>query len=369
MPPAGDIAPRMEQDEAPKLPPDPPGSGSTRVVDAGAMSMLGRHRRGEAGDLVHPALFYADDDAYVAGTVPYLRDGLEADEPVMMAAPPAKLDLVRRELGSDAAHVTFHDMTVAGRNPGRIIAGVLRAFVDEHGGDRRVRIIGEPIWAGRNPAEYAAAVQHEALINVALDQRPVTVLCPYDTTALDERAIADAAMTHPVLLEHGRTTHSDDYADPAEFARHVSGPLSAPSEVGETLVFTAPSGPRAVRTAVAEHALRAGLDVDRVADLCSAAYEVAVNTVVHTGRPGLLALWTHEAGSGPEPAAVVCEVQDSGWIADPLVGRRRPGHADGRGYGLYLAHQLCDLLQVHSDPDLGTTVRMTMYLERDAFER
>ncbi|WP_433026648.1 ATP-binding protein [Actinomycetospora sp. CA-053990] len=72
-----------------------------------------------------------------------------------------------------------------------------------------------------------------------------------------------------------------------------------------------------------------------------------------------------DARAGPgrgEPAAVVCEVQDSGWIADPLVGRHRAGPAEGRGYGLGLAHQLCDLVQIHSDPSDGTTVRMTACL-------
>ncbi|MDD7942627.1 sensor histidine kinase [Actinomycetospora lutea] len=320
----------------------------------------------DVGGLVHPALFYADDASYVAGTVPFLREGIEAGEPVMMAAPPSRLDLVADALGPAAADVTLHDMTVAGRNPGRIIAGVLRAFVDEHAGAGRVRIIGEPIWAGRTPAEYAAAVQHEALINTALGDLPATVLCPYDTGALAPAVLADAQRTHPVLVEGGVTTASTRYADPAELAQWVSGPLAEEDcELVETLVFDAPTGPRTVRRAVAEHAVRAGLPPERTADLCLAAHETAVNTIVHTGRPGLLTVWTREGGA-VEPAAVVCEVQDSGWIADPLVGRHPGSLADGRGYGLRLVHQLCDLVQVHSDPTAGTTVRMTMSLPTGA---
>lgn len=315
----------------------------------------------EVGGLVHPALFYADDASYVAGTVPFLREGLAAGEPVMMAAPPSRLDLVADALGPDASAVGFHDMTVAGRNPGRIIAGVLRAFVDEHAGDGRVRIIGEPIWAGRSPAEYAAAVQHEALINVALGDRPASILCPYDTSLLSRAAIADARRTHPVLVEGGGApVASGSYTDPAEFAQWMSGPFADDGDVGETIVFAAPTGPRTVRLAAGEHALAAGLDADRASDVALAAYEIAVNTVVHTGRPGLFVIWTRAAGE--EPAAVVCEVQDSGWIPDPLVGRHRCGPAEGRGYGLRLAHQLCDLVQVHSDPSAGTTVRMTVHL-------
>jgi len=40
-----------------------------------------------------------------------------------------------------------------------------------------------------------------------------------------------------------------------------------------------------------------------------------------------------------------------------------PGPTDGRGYGLYLTHHLCDLVRLHSTRDGGTTVRMTMYLD------
>jgi anti-sigma regulatory factor (Ser/Thr protein kinase) len=286
----------------------------------------------------------------------------------------ARIGLLRSALGRDADRVAFADMADVGANPARIIPA-WQEFVDAHAElGRPMRGIGEPIWAGRSPEAYAAAVQHEALINVALAERPATILCPYDTSALDPAVIADATRTHPVIVERGTTSTSEHYADPTELARWFSGPLAQADDTGETLVFDAPTGPRLVRTAVADHATRAGLDADRVADLALAAYEVAVNTVLHTGRPGLLDLWTRRPGTSrgweaAEPAAVVCEVQDSGWIADPLVGRHSRGPADGRGYGLRLAHQLCDLVQLHSDPALGTTVRLTMHLPEPGTSR
>src|SRR5690242_859480 len=95
---------------------------------------------------VHPALFYRDRDQYIAGTVPFLREGLDAGEPAAVAAPPDRLELIREGLGERAAEVRFIDMTQAGRNPGRIIPGVLRKFADAQSSARRVRIIGEPIW-------------------------------------------------------------------------------------------------------------------------------------------------------------------------------------------------------------------------------
>jgi anti-sigma regulatory factor (Ser/Thr protein kinase) len=93
-----------------------------------------------------------------------------------------------------------------------------------------------------------------------------------------------------------------------------------------------------------------------VADLCLAVHEVAVNTVVHTDGPGILSLWHTDD-------RVVAEVQDGGYLDDPLVGRHAPSPEDGRGYGLFLTHRLCDFVRIQSARDAGTTVRMTMYLD------
>ena len=81
---------------------------------------------------VHPALFYRGSEQYTAGTVPFLRAGLSAGEAVAVAVPGPNLELIRDALGASAAEVEFLDMTRAGRNPGRIIPGVLRAFADAH---------------------------------------------------------------------------------------------------------------------------------------------------------------------------------------------------------------------------------------------
>src|SRR5205823_15019788 len=139
---------------------------------------------------------------YAAGSVPSVRDALRAGRPVLVAAPQPNIDLLGAALGDAAPQVRFLDMTAAGRNPGCIIPDVLHAFAQAHLG-RRVSIIGEPIWPGRSPAEYRAAVQHESLINLAFAGRPATILCPYDTAGLAADALAGAERTHPVILRRG----------------------------------------------------------------------------------------------------------------------------------------------------------------------
>jgi anti-sigma regulatory factor (Ser/Thr protein kinase) len=91
-----------------------------------------------------------------------------------------------------------------------------------------------------------------------------------------------------------------------------------------------------------------------VLDLVLAVGEIASNTFVHTDAGGTLTIWT----AGNE---LVCQVQDSGHIDDPLAGRRRPGPGAGNGHGLWLVHQVCDLVELRSGPG-ETVIRLHMRL-------
>jgi anti-sigma regulatory factor (Ser/Thr protein kinase) len=301
-------------------------------------------------DFVHEALLYRDDEQYLAGTVPFVRDGLAAGEPVLVAVPQRGIDLLRRALGGQAGQVEFLDMRRAGRNPGRIIPGVLAAFTDNAVVTAgRVRIVGEPIWPGRTELEYPACVQHEALINTAFEDRPAWILCPYDTANLAPEAVRDAETTHPVVVEDERRRLSGAYREPFLIAEEFNRPLPVPPPGALTRRFDL-DGLGAARRLVAGFAGDAGLSAEQVEDLVLAVNELTTNSVVHGGGSGTLLLWR-------EGAVVVCEVRDAGRIANPMVGRRNPG-ANGRGgYGVMLVNLLCDLVRVHSH-EAGTTIRV-----------
>ncbi len=298
----------------------------------------------------HPVLFYRDAEEYLAGTVPFVTAGLAAGEPVMVAVPGANLDLIRHGLGPAADRVRMHDMADAGRNPGRILPGVLLAFAATHSG-QRVRIIGEPIWPGRTEVEYPACVQHEALINAAFHQREAAVLCPYDAANLDQEAIDDAYRTHPVIAEAAARRPSPAYADPALVAAEFNRPLPDPPD--HALSMEIDTDTLAVlRRFVTDHAGAAGLDPERTIDLAIAVNELATNTLEHGGGDGSLAAW-------PEDGHLVCQLRDSGHIGDPLAGRIPAPPDQPRGRGLVLVNQVCDLVRIHTTPD-GTTIRLQM---------
>ena len=293
----------------------------------------------------HPALFYQGPWEYLSETIPFIREGLAADEPVAVAVPSPRLELLREALGDRAARVRLVDMTVAGRNPGRIIAEVLRAAVDAHP-DRHVRVIGEPIWPGRSDLEYPACVQHEALINLAFAGRSATILCPYDVAGLDPAVIADAVATHPTLIQSGTSWPSPGYAPEQVVAEHNRA-LPEPSDA--TVIPFDAARLRRARRSSAEYAERAGMADERVDDVLLAVGEMAANSLRHGGGSGVLRLWS-------DTAHVVCEVADAGVIDDPLVGRTpaTPGQLTGRG--LLMVNHLADLVRMHTTSD-GTVVR------------
>jgi anti-sigma regulatory factor (Ser/Thr protein kinase) len=274
-------------------------------------------------------------------------EGLEQDEPVAVAVPGRKLELLRDALGGAAGRVHLLDMAEAGRNPGRIIPGVLRAFADKHR-DTHVRIIGEPIWAGRNETEYPACAQHEALINTAFAGRDVTILCPYDSGALDEVALADARATHPVLWESGQEAGSDAYAPDAVVDRY-NQPLPSPAGAAQLVVDEVTLLPAARRFTGAE-AMRLGLDGDRAADLELIATELVTNSLVHSpSARAELRLWR-------DADHVTCQVRDDGRLIDPMAGRLPRSVREPGGRGLLMVNHLADLVRVHTGP-AGTTVQ------------
>jgi anti-sigma regulatory factor (Ser/Thr protein kinase) len=296
---------------------------------------------------VHPALFYRGEAEYLAGTVPFVQAGLAAGDPVAVAVPGANLALLRAELGADAERVRMLDMTEAGRNPGRIIPAVLRAFADAHAG-RAVRIIGEPIWPSRSELEYPACAQHEALINHAFTGRDATILCPYDAERLTPEVLADAEVTHPVLLDAGGERTSPAYA-PDLIVATYNQPLPEPPELVLVLEATTVDEVTMARRLAFDDAMNSGLSRARAADVSLVVTELLTNSIEHGGGTGTLRLWTSHGH-------LACEVSDGGTLADPLAGRRpaRPGHPRGRG--LLLVNQLADLVRTHTGV-AGTAIR------------
>jgi anti-sigma regulatory factor (Ser/Thr protein kinase) len=288
----------------------------------------------------HEALLYAGDEQFMQGTLPFIREALAAAEPILVVLGSSKIEALRRVLDADTEHVLFANMADVGANPARIIPA-WEDFLATHGvPGRRLWGIGEPIWAARTAAELAECQRHEALLNIAFSDPAFSLLCPYDTVSLTKEVIVQARRNHPLLRQGDRFTWSADYPGAEFLATPFDEPLSDPPQGVPVLSF-GPSTLRDVRALVGVHAARAGLARERTFDLLLAVNEVATNSLLHGGGRGTLRIWR-------EGAALVCEVRDEGRIEDPLVGRRRPASDSEGGRGLWLANQLCELVQVRT---------------------
>lgn len=293
----------------------------------------------------HAAWFYRTPAEYQVAVNEFVRDGQARDEPVLVAVPYAQLPAGFAM--PSGPHVTMTDMTEMGRNPARIIP-VLHAFCDRNPG-QRVRYLGEPAWPSRSAAELQEIARHEALVNLAFADVEISILCPYSSALLPQSVIADARATHPAELRSGAEFASPSYREPADYLAKLDKPLLAPA-AAEALEYGHDLRP--VRALVAAAGQRSGLDPSRCTDLVIAASEIAANTLRHTSGTGIIRLWSADD-------EVLCQVEDSGFIADPLAGHRRPVTNRPGGQGLWLVNQLCDLTEI-STSELGTTIRLHM---------
>lgn len=309
-------------------------------------------------DFRHEALLYRGPGEFLEGVAPFAESGLVAGEEVLVVAPPERLDLLRRALG-EPERLHLRDMHEVGENPGRILSTWWR-FRERHAAaGSRVRGVGEPVWTGRGVEETLELVHHEAVLNVAFAGTAWPLLCPYDVSALEPVVVEHARRTHTAVLEDGEWRPSARYPGAARLPSPLSGPLPRAPARHEQLVFDLEELAR-VRRFVEALAAVADLDGEQRPGVVLAVTELAANSVRHGGGRGVLRTWQ-------EPDRLVLEVRDRGTISDPLVGRRPPEPEREDGRGLWLAHQLCDLVQIRSTED-GTVVRIHVRRPRTGLE-
>lgn len=295
-----------------------------------------------SGVHTHKALFYRGNREYLEGLHRFLRPAFDSGEPVALALPQPKLRLVRGHL-REVSNDELLDMSEVGRNPGRILA-LIERLREEHRGET-LHYVGEPIWPGRTTEEIREAVRHEALINVALGDTSTRVLCPYDAAGLDATVLESAKRTHPVIVEQATKHSSASYSEaiPPECELPLSDP---PDDAVRYWVEHGALG--ALRSAIRNLGRDAGLGSEHVDDVQVVVSELTTNALRHGAPLRRMTLWR-------TPEEMVCQVENEGAISDPLAGRRPPQPRPERGMGLWIVHQLSDLVEMRDGT--RTTVR------------
>lgn len=307
---------------------------------------------GAAGAFRHEAILHGDGAAgFVREVLPLIRSALHDGAPVMVAAQEDRLGALVQALGEEAGDVAFADIRRLGANPARMIPA-WQEYLDRSLESARPPLaIAEHVWAEREPAELDECARHETLTNLAFGEADSgwRLICSYDIDVLEDDVIDTACKEHPIVHEAGEAARSERYSEQGEPLDVFGGELERPlADVWE--IPFAKDDLAEIRQLVSSWACREAMPFEATEDLVLAVDEIAANSIRHGGGVGMLRLWRNGE-------RLVCEVQDRGLIEDPLIGRVRPGTSPAAGRGLWIANQLCDLVQIRSG-EQGTQVRL-----------
>lgn len=275
----------------------------------------------------HESLCYGSDDELVARLVPFLRGGLAAGEPTVVALGERNGGLVRAALSpAEADRLVFHSGDATYERPAAAIRSY-GALLGEYtaAGAGQIRIVGElPTLALGVLWDWWA--KYESVINHAYDEYPLWSLCAYDTRITPAGVLRDVAATH----------RGHDYVEPTEFLTRQRAADVDPLELTSPAVdLTDPTG---AETREALRVLNAVgvVSPTALADLMLAATEIVTNAEVHGVPPVRVRCWAGED-------RLVVSVTDRGkGPTDPFAGLLPAAHAPMGGLGLWLSHQLCD---------------------------
>lgn len=303
----------------------------------------------ESPGLIHDAVVYASEEEFLAGTLPFLEEGIDRGEPILAAPTHANAQLLRNRLGRGAKAVDWAGDSEAHRTVQRL--GIFLEYIDEHvsGGATRIRLLGEPCWPEDGGPGVAEWKRYESFLNVALAEHPVWLVCPYDGSRLSPDIVEDACLTHPFVGYGSSRAPCSDYLEPSAFAKRIDEvPLPrAPDDANERYFGNA----GAARRFVSSEARAAGLADDRLDDAELAAGEVAANVFRHAADVARVRTWVANG-------SFVCDIDDTGHgIEDPFAGYTIAGPLAPGGRGLTIARRLADLVEIRTTPT-GALVRM-----------
>ena len=305
--------------------------------------------------LIHQALLYETADQFLASAIPFVAEGLHRGDAVIAVTTDANAELLRQNLNGSGDDVTFIEASRWYDAPGRTLAAYHRHVDGLH--QECLRVIGEPIWTGLDALETSEWGRYESIVNVSLAAAPAWIMCGYDRRTLPTAVLDDALRTHPELAVGVESQPSATYADPAAYYAEHNGVIAERPQAGvEQLTIFSDLAP--MRAFVARHAAAMGVPATRLDDFILAVNEVATNAIRHGGGSAEVRLWATQR-------RVICEVSDSGTISEGFLGFLRPDPHGERGHGLWIARQLCDLLEIHAGQP-GTTVRMHMRRDETA---
>ncbi len=305
---------------------------------------------------VHQACIYDSGEEFLAMAIPFVRAGLVLDEPVLVATTAANLQLLGDALSADADQIDFAETAYFGRRPPQRVAAFHR-YWQRHATSyhRHVRILAEPVWAGRSDRQVRAWQRMESALNVVLLGTNIWMICPYDARTVDQAILRAARQTHPSRVDGRQIRPSGEFVDPVAFARACDAtPLPNPPADTPLFPVTSVADLAGVRRFVSTRAAAHGLSGERVKLLVYAASEVAGYLLEQDSERLKISLWM-------SVGQIVCQITaHAGQAGDAFAGLRPPALEYQPGDGLWLAQQVCELLEVRVNR-AGCTIHLQVH--------
>ncbi|MCQ0005533.1 sensor histidine kinase [Actinomadura madurae] len=309
----------------------------------------------------HLLLPFDGMEQFLGGAVPFLSAGVDAGDRVLAVCGPAREALLRDALGPAAGGVEFTEAAAWYEHPSRTLSDCLSDACDTARQGRRLRLLGEPVWATRPPLEVVEWQRAEAVLNIAFRGTGAAIMCPY-AASLPASVVAAGRKTHPETVRGARAVANPGFLNPWTFCGQCDDePLPPPPAGADTLDIDRPDL-YWLRAYVADCARQTPLPEEDRQRLLVAVTEIVTNALRHGAPPVVLRLWTDESDG---TAALVCEVTDKGrWAPGTGYGLVPPAPgstASGGRFGLWAVRLLCSVVQIRTGED-GTAVRLRLTL-------
>jgi anti-sigma regulatory factor (Ser/Thr protein kinase) len=296
----------------------------------------------------HGLILYDDDETMVGKMGPFLRNGLERGDAVVLVMDGRKRELLIDRIGVPADDVVCIDRDTFYTRPLDALARYdvrLRQLVRD--GANSVRVFAELPQCSQS-ADVDDWISYEAIVNRALAHHPLWVVCGYDARELPGPLVESALQTHPEVLGNGWERNDRFRLPEAVLTRHTH----PPGLVEDLHPLPLDDGYRAFCHQLSEELRVAGVLDSEASDMVLAVGEVLTNAHQHGGE-------RVAAYAGRIDDGFVCEIVDSGHgIDDPFAGYVPPRPETSDGAGLWVARQLTRTLEFLRSPD-GFRVRLS----------
>lgn len=307
-------------------------------------------RQGVRTRFQHAAAFFDDQADFVRQAVPVVQAALARGEPVAAALHPATEGALADALGAPDGLVLLNDTAGTHDSSAQTLAARRARELRGIAGDYGTATVLSEHTTRLDGFDGSFWTELDAALNIACADIPVSLTCFYPEMALHRGIIRGARRNHPLLLVRGELRQNLDHRSPAEVLTEfppAGPPILGPPDL--RLRFRAWQL-HEVRSTLERILLADGYGRGRAEDVVLAINEIATNAVEHGTLEAELLVWIDSEG-------LTCEIHDHGRLAERLPGLRTPLPGERRGRGLWVARQLCDLLQVWTDQG-GTHVRV-----------